>query len=435
MRNCDHLISPRFLPAVVILSCTRLHGQPAEVLNRQLPAWVRFSLEERVREESFTGIAFQSNNDDTYLLQRFRPGLLLNAAPWLKFRFQGQDARVFFRNQKPYAPPYQDTWDLRIAYVELGNSEKNFGLRVGRQEINIGDERLVGSSNWTNTARTFEAARASYKHGRFRVDAFASSVVVLKDGEFGVHAPGSNLHGIFGGMENFVPKSTLEPYVLWRLSPRVRAELGPVGTLNFFTSGFRWVGKLPNNFDYAIEVALQRGSLGPDRVEAWAGHWVVGSTLPEYRFKPRFFVEYNYATGDGNPRDGRRHTFDQLYPTGHDKYGLADQVGWKNIEHARAAAEFKFSRRLTGALKWNAYWLADPKDALYNTSSAVVARQADGSAGRFVGTELDATALYSFAKALQFGAGAGHIFPGLFLQRTTPHRSLTFQYLFVETRF
>jgi hypothetical protein len=434
----------KYITGLILLAGAIVSGQstgvqssfsPIEVLNRQLPSWVRFSLEERVREESFTALAFQSNNDDTYVLQRFRPGLLLLPTPWLRFRFQAQDARVFFKTQKPYAPPYQDTWDLRMAYVELGNSEKGFALRVGRQEINIGDERLVGSTNWSNTARTFEAARASYRNGRFRVDAFASSVVVLKDGQLGEHAPGSNLHGVFAGLENVVPKSTFEPYVLWRLSPRVKAELGPTGTLNFFTSGFRWVGKLPENFDYAIEVAIQRGSLGPDKVQAWAGHWVTGYNLPDIRFKPRLFLEYNYATGDGNPRDGHRHTFDQLYPTGHDKYGLADQVGWKNIEHFRAAAEFKFTQKLGGAVKWNAYWLADPKDALYNTTSTAVARQADGSAGKFVGTELDATGLYSFTKAVQAGSGVGHIFPGMFLQRTTPHRSLTFQYLFVETRF
>ena len=41
------------------------------------------------------------------------------------------------------------------------------------------------------------------------------------------------------------------------------------------------------------------------------------------------------ASGDANPADGIRGTFDQLYPTAHDKYGLADQVGWRNIHHVR----------------------------------------------------------------------------------------------------
>ena len=34
-----------------------------------------------------------------------------------------------------------------------------------------------------------------------------------------------------------------------------------------------------------------------------------------------------------------RQTFDQLYPTGHDKLGLTDQVGWRNIHHLREGIE------------------------------------------------------------------------------------------------
>ena len=408
---------------------------PLDTLNHELPSWLRFGLEERVREEDFKGLGFRSSNDDTYVLQRFRLNLLVKPSNWLKFRFQTQDARVFWKNLKPYAPPFQDTWDLRIAYVELGDSEKGLGLRVGRQEINIGDERLVGSTNWSNTARTFEAVRASYHWQKFRVDAFASSVVGLHDGQFGEHTPGNNLHGIFGGMENVIPNSTLEPYVLWRLSPRVKAELGPVGTLGFFTYGVRWVGKLPGHFDYAIETALQHGSLGPDQVSAWAGHWVAGYTFTQDSWKPRFMAEYNYATGDGNARDGRRHTFDQLYPTAHDKYGLADQVGWKNIEHLRGGLELKPTAQLALGGKLSYYWLADPHDALYNTSNAVLARRADGTAGRYVGKELDFAGLYSFNRFVQAGGGVGHLFPGTFLKRTTPGHNLTFQYLFLETKF
>src|SRR5688572_1409875 len=80
---------------------------------------------------------------------------------------------------------------------------------------------------------------------------------------------------------------------------------------------------------------------------AWAGHWVLGYTLPTVPSKPRLVAEYNYASGDKDPADGQRGTFDQLYPTPHDKYGLADQVGWRNIHNARAGVEFKPSAKLS----------------------------------------------------------------------------------------
>jgi hypothetical protein len=403
------------------------------VLNRNLPSWLRFSGEERARLEGFSGGGFQPDNRDLYLLNRFRFNLAIKPASWLNFQFQVQDARVWWKNQKPYAPPYQDTFDLRIASVEFGDREKQaVSLRVGRQEINLGEERLVGSSGWTNTARTFDAARLSLHHGKYRLDAFASSPVALQDGNVGDHVPGNNLHGLYGGLENVVPQATVEPYLFWRLTQRQKTESGTLGNLDFTTLGMRWLGKLPDAFDYSLDVASQRGSLGTDRIQAWAGHWVVGQTLP-WLMAPRWFLEYNYATGDHSGKDGVRQTFDQLFPSGHDKYGLADQIGWRNIMHARTGVECKPAVKWLFSARYSAYWLADAHDALYNGSGTAVFRRADGTAGRFVGTEFDSNFVYRYSRQLQIGAGFGHLFPGTFLQRTTPGKGYSYPYLMLTT--
>jgi hypothetical protein len=405
---------------------------PTASLNYDLPSWLRFSGEERIRLEGFTGSGFQPNSD-VYVLNRFRLNMAVQPLSWLGFHFQTQDARVWWKDQKPYAPPYQDTFDLRVAYAEFGDGERSHvGLRFGRQEINLGEERLVGASPWTNTTRTFDAVRAMFRAGRFRLDAFAASPVALHDGDVGDHQPGNNLHGLYGGLENVVPRSTIEPYLFWRLSQRQKTETGTIGNLDFTTVGVRWVGKLPYRFDYSLEVARQQGSLGTDRIDAWAGHWVLGYTLPTNR-RLRLLLEYNYATGDGNAADGRRHTFDQLFPSAHEKYGLADQVGWKNLLQGRTGVEFKPSRRWALMGKYSADWLADAHDALYNSSSSVVVIQANGSAGRFVGTELDGVAVYTFSKQLQIGSGFAHIFPGSFLRRVTPGKAYNYPYLMLST--
>jgi len=409
---------------------------PTDAVNNALPYWLHFGGEERMRLEGFSGGGFRPDNSDTYLLNRFRFNMKLLPKSWLKFQFQVQDARVWFKTQKPYGPPYQDTWDLRLAYVELGDSEKGVvGLRVGRQELGFGDERLVGSTPWNNTARSFDAARATLRHGKFRVDVFASTVVVLQDGQVGSDQPGNNLHGIYGGMENVIPNSTIEPYVFWRLSPRLKTESGSLGNLDSKTTGVRWVGTLPANFDYGTEMAIQRGALGTDSVRAWAGHWVAGYTLTGLRMKPRLMVEYNYASGDANAHDGVRGTFDQLYPTAHDKYGLVDQVGWKNTEHIRSGLELKPWKKWAMSAKYSSYWLANAHDALYTTASAAIALNANGTAGRYVGQELDATAAYTFYRQLLLGGGIGHLFPGEFLKRTTPGVGYTYPYLMVNYGF
>ncbi|MGH9783813.1 MAG: alginate export family protein, partial [Terriglobia bacterium] len=407
----------------------------SDQLNQTLPAWLRLSGEVRGRVEGFAGGGFGDSND-AYWLNRIRLDMSLIPSGWLKLRFQAQDAQAFGRNPKPDAPPFEDTIDVRTAYAELLDPEnKTMGLRIGRQELVFGEQRLVGHVSWLNTARTFDAVRATVRYKGYRLDAFAATVVNIRDGEFNKRSDGNNFHGVYGSVSSLIPKTVIEPYAFWRLAPRLTTELGTTGNLDFKTIGFRWVGKLPAGFDYGTEVAGQVGSLGSDQVSAWAGHWLLGYTALAFPKTPRFIVEYNYASGDDNPGDGTRGTFDQLYPTAHDKYGLADQVGWRNIHHGRLGVEIRPQPKLLLIGNYHSWWLASARDGLYSAAGPLVASSADGSAGRHVGQEVDVQAVYSLSPALQLSGGYAHLFPGTFLKNATPGNAYSFPYLMISYTF
>lgn len=406
---------------------------PSGEINRGLPSWIRFGGEYRARFEGYTGAGFRPDTTDAYWLSRVRLDVTIQPVRWLKFYVQGQDARAIAK--QPGQPPFENTWDIHQGYGELGDFEKGtYALRVGRQEINLGDQRLVGSSNWTNAARTFDAIRGTVNYHGWKFDVFAASVVNAVNDTWDHHQQGNNLHGLHGEITKLVPNTTIEPYVLWRLQPGVRSEAGVVSKLDEKVPGIRWVGRLPRGFDYQIEMVKELGSVGTDDVSAWAGHWVLGKTF-KTRWTPRPWIEYNYATGDADAKDGSRGTFDQLYPTAHEKYGLADQVGWKNIRDFRAGIDTKPQKNWTLTAEYNNWFLANRFDALYNTSSTALARSAAGTAGTHVGQELDVIATWSIAKPLQAGAGFGHIFPGEFLKNTTPGRSYNFPYVMFTYKF
>ena len=322
----------------------------------------------------------------------------------------------------------------------MGDGQKGlFALRAGRQEINFGDQRLVGSSNWTNTARTFDAVRGMANlvlpHAAVRLDIFAASVVNVVDDTWDHHQQGNNFHGIHAEVTKLVPGASIEPFVYWKLQPGLKNEAGAVAKLDEKIPGIRWVGTFSEGFDYQLEIATETGSLGTDKVRAWAGHWVIGHTTSSVRLKPRVWAEYNFASGDANAKDGTRGTFDQLYPTAHDKYGLADQVGWKNLKDVRVGVETKPAKNLTATLEYNDWHLASAFDALYNTSSTAIARSATGTAGTHVGQELDVVGSWTITPAFQAGAGLGHIFPGEFLKKASPGNAYTFPYVMFMYRF
>jgi hypothetical protein len=157
-------------------------------------------------------------------------------------------------------------------------------------------------------------------------------------------------------------------------------------------------------------------------VKAWAGHWQLRESLPGAG-AVKLTGEYNFASGDDDPADGVRGTFDQLYPTPHDKYGLADQIGWRNIHHARAGFEFTPLRATPIAANYHSWWLAESRDALYGVNSASQFRVITGAANGHVGQELDIQVSRALTPQLQVAAGYAHIFTGAFLKQTTPGAS------------
>jgi Alginate export len=403
---------------------------PAEAVNAHVPQWIRFSGELRARGEGFLGDRFQDGRDDLYLLQRVRLGVQIQPTPWLKFYAQAQDARVSFTDRIPSAPPLQDSADIRQAYVQFGGAETQLlDLRVGRQDLAFGEERLVGASNWGNIGRSFDAVRLGLHHGNYRVDAFASSVVVPRDHAFDHHVDGDNLHGLYGDIGGWIPNAKVQPYLLWRLSPSVSSETVGRGRLDHKTLGVRLAGNMPQKIEYTMELALQNGSWAGDDMKAWAGFWRIGREFGALPLRPRFRLEVNHASGDSNPTDGRHGTFDVLYPTAHDKYGMADQVGWKNINHIGLTGEVKAKPSLILQAKFHEFWLASARDGLYNAGGALIVRDATGASGTHVGHEVDVQALWTASQHLAIGGGLGHLFPGSFLQHTTPGHGYTFPYV------
>lgn len=301
----------------------------AEQRNQSAQHRIRAGGEWRMRFEGRIDEQFRSGNSDSYFLTRFRLDMDVAPTAWLRLFLQGQDAQAMSLKADPDPPLFEDTFDLRQAYVEIFNRERQgFGLRVGRQEFIFGDERLIGAFNWGNTARTFDAVRLFYARRAYRIDLFASSVVVIEDGVFDKHQDGANLYGVYSSFPRVIPRTTFEGYVLWRTLPGVTGETGAIRDADVLTVGTRWAGALPAGFDYRLELAGQSGHFAGDDVRAWALHTQLGYSLARPKTRPRILVEYNYASGDRDPLDGCRETFDQLFPTNHDKYGIADLVGW-----------------------------------------------------------------------------------------------------------
>ncbi len=406
-------------------------------LGDELPGWLSLSGEFRFRFENGQGLGYSEDSDDGYGLTRTRLELGVRPVSWLNFGIQAQDSRApGIRPALSNSGAVRDPFDLRQAYAEIGASRSPASLKVGRQALIYGDSRLIGAPNWSNTSRVFDAVRLQVRGSGAKLDLFSASVVRNDPNRrLNRSVEGEYLHGLYGSLENVIPGSTLEPYLLWQTKSSVVNELNALGDLDRYTLGFRAWAKGLGPWDYNAALVRQWGQVAGSDIQAWAYYGELGYSI-EARLNPRLYIHYNFGSGDKDPEDGRFGGFVNLYPTTAFLYGRANRVGWRNHKGLRLGSEFKPHSKLTLLLEFHSFWLASKTDALYSPAGRVsVAPPPGGARDAKVGNEVDAVFTVPVTDNFSLGAGLAHMLPGPFVKANTPGHPFTYSYLFTSYKF
>jgi hypothetical protein len=408
--------------------------RPASELNKVLPRWIFFGVEERFRSEGFHDNSFKLNSNTSYFLNRFRLRMTLVPTRWFKLVAETQDARPFLQ-APPYGPPNEVRWDIKLAYAEFGDPETSWiSVRVGRQLINY-NNTIIANSEWRNQGRSYDAVVTNLHYDRYRLGIFAASAVVPLIAGISHHQEGNNIYGLYGSIDHILPNSTLEPFVLWRVQPSVAVETTAkvkTGRQDEKAYGIRFKGITLGTLDYSYEAILERGSDGSNDIRAWGETFGAGYRLNDIFWHPRFFAQYDYASGDKNPNDGVHGAFDTMYPTAHDRFGVSDQFGWQNIVAGRGGVTIEPHPRWTITGQYFDFWLASATDGLYNTSGGMIVRDTTGRSGKHIGEEFDAYTWFELNAHVNFGLGVGHLMPGNFIEATTKGPHLNYPYFVIN---
>jgi hypothetical protein len=341
--------------------------------------------------------------------------------------------------------PEADVIDLQQAYVTIGNQKKfPVSLKVGRQEMVYGEERLVGVSAWNNIARVFDAVKLRWQNEWFSADFFTSRPVIPEDGRFNVE----NDYDWFSGMyatTTKIPKHLLDVYFFSRnssqqaMNAEPRPQFPQPSARDIYTIGGRFKsqpGQL-GSWDYSLEGAYQFGDFRDRRLgvtsprltqDAFMVVLQGGYTFTNAWAKPRLGAEYSYSSGDDNPHDGTHGTFDNLFPSNHKFYGYMDLFSLQNIQDVRGIFQLKPASRVSVAFEGHGFWLANTHDSFYNVSGAPRGAGLTSGGGSnyginpgysaFVGTELDVIVGVAVARYAQLEVGYGHFFAGDYIRQS-----------------
>ena len=391
----------------------------------------RFTFEFRARPEARTGNVFGLQQNLENPLIRTRIGAQWDATPWLRFSAMGQDARAP-EYGRPAPTSARDTMDLHESYIELfAKNKTGFGAIFGRQMINLGEGRLIGNPQWSNTSRTFDTVRLYYRLPHARIELLLTSIVKIRPDDFNRPNLGDRVWGTYNSFSSFIPKGTVDLYLLRHDQNRPGGFTGR-GRVGINTLGARATGPLPDALKYSLEAAAQNGHTGLLRHRGYAWYSSLSRRVA-LKLPLDLEVEYKYASGS-KQFGVRDDTFDQLYPANHDKFGHTDLFGWRNIHNLRSLDTLHILKPLALNFMYDNWWLASASDALYNGTGAAIVRSAKGDAGKHVGQETDFFATYQLS-GWTFGAGFVHVFLGDFLRHTTPGVNTRYLYLFQSYTF
>ncbi len=394
-----------------------------------LPDWLEIRPEARVRYEGRSGNAFEIDVANSLQTRYF---LGVGLRPHRRFRVfvKGMDARMPTAEREQVTERYRDAFDMREAYVEIGDPDKDpFRVIAGRQLLIYGSQRFVSHANWSNSQRAFDAVRLRFENETVRIDGFTGSVVNDAPDLPDRSDYGDGFHGVYSTWKRVVPGAEVDVYLLYRTKRRVTDELGRSGDSDLWAPGLRIAGKTPVGADYEVEALIQRGRMAQAPISAWSTFVEVGRRFNGSPAKPRLFALYQYASGDADPTDGKFGTHDQFFPANHRHRGLVDVIGYRNLEDFGGGVEAAPSGKLSLRLQIDSYRLANRHDAHYTFGGkALVPRVAGGARSRQIGYECDFSGSYRLNAVVTLSAGVGRLFRGDFLKLHSNIESSTFAY-------
>jgi hypothetical protein len=339
--------------------------------------------------------------------------------------FQLQDARRFGEAEPNAA---LNNIDLLQAYAEISRIvDTNFGLKLGRQKLLFGDQRLVSPLEWSNVSRSWDACQIFYKSPAIEGNLFLS---ILNEDD--PSALATNNSRLFSGLYLSWKKITsliVDFYLLQMLDYRgkVQSESGNTGDLKLLSPGVR-IALATQKLTSTLELVAQPGNSASDDISA------IGLAITStYQITNNLNLgfEYDFASGDSDPGDSKLETFNPLFPFGHNYQGHIDVVGWRNIhDFAIKLESFKICY-----IHFHKFLLADNKDAWHSPEGSVIRRANAGSPGKDIGYEIDLGAKIAINNNLSLWSGYSHFFFGEYVERTGWQKNMSWYFAALSVNF
>lgn len=377
-------------------------------LNAAGTNYLSFSGEARLRYDDFTknpGFGTGGLKADDYLFTRALLGADLHLGA--RFRAFVQLGSTTVNGKRGTVSPTDASGtDWQQVFVEANAGTTT--LRLGRQEVIFGSQRLVALRDGPNVRQAFDGLRAIVDVKGYALNLFALRPVRVGRGDFD-DAPdrAQSFYGLYatgGGIDAYV----------MRLERKGAAFAQGTQTERRTSAGGRLFGRR-GDFDYNIEALYQFGTFGTGQIRAWTFASDSGYTLRTLPWRPRLGLKADIASGDKDLKDKTLNTFNPLFPKGgyFTENGL---VGPANIVDLQPGVTLNPTPTVNVVVAAVILWRQTTADAVYRQPNLPMPGTA-GTPGRYTGTQYYVMPAWQMTPHLTLTATYVHFAVGQVIRR------------------
>ncbi|MEK6772381.1 MAG: alginate export family protein [Bdellovibrionota bacterium] len=304
-----------------------------------------------------------------------------------------------------------DPITMNQAYLEL-KMDYGLSLQAGRMALRYGDQFILGSADWADNGRSFDALKFRYTQDKSYIDVIISKVI---ENNKTTNAPATgddkDMNGIYASWFVNDNLKTLDAYYLYQYDQRSAASVPGADTSTnprpssfFGVQGLRFVTAF-DNVGWKAELAQNLGSDGTsfiatgqkdknDMLDTEVSYNVNDS------MKTR--VALQYFKGGQN--------WIEFYPTTAKQLGIVDVVGRRNLSGFGLHYTATFSERYAMDADYYSFKRTSTDATAYSLGGAIGTTAASTSDD--VGQEIDLVGRFMASKSLTWSLGINIFQPG-----------------------
>ncbi|TWU57457.1 alginate export family protein [Rubripirellula reticaptiva] len=341
--------------------------------------------EARVRyhdENNMRGLGLTGRDDDFWLTRlRFFANYRVNEYFRLYGEYLYADSGGEIFNNRPIE---ENRGEIQNLFLDTKLTE-DLTLRVGRQELLLGAQRLVSPLDWANTRRTFQGVRGTYIGDNWDVDGFWTNPVnrnASTEDKIDDANENQQFYGVYATRKG-LDIGTVDAYYL--------GYNNDDADFDYHTIGTRVAGDTDGGLLYEFEGGVQFGSnspgFGDHSAEFITGG--LGRKLDFGDWKPTVWFWYDYASGgDDVPAARGDDSFDHLFPLAHKYNGFMDLFGRRNLHDINAQFITPLFSKKVSLLLWYHHFFLDQSTTPYGVTMAPY-NAANAAGDKELGQEID----------------------------------------------